>query len=221
MGLIDTILGRTKPVKANLDALFSLPSAGVTLDSTSSLVPTGIAGVCVSPAASMSFDEAQREFIELLHTDSNRAGELKVESDRYGYRWLILHDAELDDLVTKVHMANTTLAEAGWGPQLLCSVFGFAPTAAGSDSPTTGDADAAGAEMALQLAEVSSIRKPIYIVYLYKRGTFYPFVPTGHERRDNEAELRLRGLLSGDIPIEQDVSRWFPLWDLPLSPQGN
>ena len=31
MGLFDTLLGRTKPVRANLDALFALPSAAVTL----------------------------------------------------------------------------------------------------------------------------------------------------------------------------------------------
>ena len=30
MGLFDTLLGRTKPVRANLDALFSLPSAAIT-----------------------------------------------------------------------------------------------------------------------------------------------------------------------------------------------
>ena len=33
MGLFDTLLGRTKPVKANLDALFALPTAALTLQS--------------------------------------------------------------------------------------------------------------------------------------------------------------------------------------------
>jgi hypothetical protein len=31
MGLFDSILGRTKPVAAKLDAIFALPSASVTL----------------------------------------------------------------------------------------------------------------------------------------------------------------------------------------------
>ena len=31
MGLLDTILGRSKPVAANLDDLFAIPSAAVTL----------------------------------------------------------------------------------------------------------------------------------------------------------------------------------------------
>ncbi len=34
--------------------------------------------------------------------------------------------------MTKIHMANSTLQDNGWGPQLLCSVFGFVP---GPDAP--------------------------------------------------------------------------------------
>ena len=57
----------------------------------------------------------------------------------------------------------------------------------------------------------------MYLVYLAKRGTFYPFAPTGSEQRDNELELRIRAVLSDDLPIEPDLSRWFPLWDLPIA----
>jgi hypothetical protein len=55
-----------------------------------------------------------------------------------------------------------------------------------------------------------------FLVYLYKRGTFYPFVPTGSERRDNEAELRLKAELKEDLSMEEDLDRWFPLWKLPV-----
>jgi hypothetical protein len=92
-------------------------------------------------------------------------------------------------------MANSTLSDAGWGPQLLCSVFGFVP---GADAPD----DA----------------KKFSLVYLFKRGTFYPFVPVAgeKERRDTELELRIRSMVGADLPFESDVSRWFPLWDLPV-----
>jgi len=85
------------------------------------------------------------------------------------------------------------LSEAGWGPQLLCSVFGLSPIA-GADSSA----------------------KSSYLVYLYKRGTFYPFCPTGPSSRDNEAELRLRATIGSDLPLEADLSRWMALWGLPL-----
>ena len=55
-----------------------------------------------------------------------------------------------------------------------------------------------------------------YLVYLFKRGTFYPFVPTGHEQRSTEEEFRLRSLVAEDLQVESDLDRWFPLWDLPV-----
>ncbi len=53
------------------------------------------------------------------------------------------------------------------------------------------------------------------LVYLYKRGTFYPFAPAGGERRDNGLELQIRGVLGDDLKIEPDLSRWFPVWGAP------
>ena len=73
MGLFDTLLGRTKPVRANLDALFSLPSAAVTLQVTAGLVPTGRAGVCFKPPAGQPFAEMQAELEQLLATPDDPA----------------------------------------------------------------------------------------------------------------------------------------------------
>jgi hypothetical protein len=112
---------------------------------------------------------------------------LRTEEDRYGYRWIVLNDPDLDDLVNAVHMINTTLKERGYGQQLLCSVFGFA----------------------------GGGRERFHLVYLYKRGTFYPFAPLPGERRDNELELRVRGALGADLPVETDLTRWFALWGIP------
>jgi hypothetical protein len=53
------------------------------------------------------------------------------------------------------------------------------------------------------------------LVYLYKRGTFYPFAPQSGERRDNALELEVRGVLGDDLKLEQDLTRWFPVWGAP------
>jgi hypothetical protein len=55
------------------------------------------------------------------------------------------------------------------------------------------------------------------LVYLYKRGTFYPFAPLAGEaqRRDNALELQVKAALADDLRIEQDLSRWFPIWGAP------
>ncbi|HUC05125.1 MAG TPA: hypothetical protein VL961_06985 [Acidimicrobiales bacterium] len=189
MGILDTLLGRTKPVRANLDALFALPTAALTLQSAGGLVTSGHAGVCWKPPSGQGSEDLQTEVSNLVGEGFTQA------QDSFGYGWLLLSSEELDDLVTKVHMANSTLSDAGWGPQLLCSVFGFVP---GADAPA--DAQA------------------FKLVYLFKRGTFYPFAPVdpAKERRDTELELRIRTMLGDDLPVEADLSRWFPMWDLPV-----
>lgn len=213
MGLLDTILGRTKPVRANLDALFALPSAAVTLQAAAGLVPTGQAGVCFKPPAGQGFAQMQADVEQLLRTPndpSDQSGEpttaadlqVKHVADNFGYRWIIIEGGGIDDIVTRAHMVHSSLEDAGWSTQLLCSVFGFRP---GSDPGA--DPDALGD---------STVSGPLYIVYLAKRGTFYPFAPTGPEQRDSELELRIRGVLGSDLPVESDLSRWFPLWGLPL-----
>ena len=126
MGLFDTILGRSKPVRANLDALFALPTAALTLQSAGGLVTSGHAGVCWKPPPGQAAADAQKEIAELVGDGFSHA------VDSFDYGWLLLDDPDLEELVTKIHMANSTLQDNGWGPQLLCSVFGFVP---GPDAP--------------------------------------------------------------------------------------
>lgn len=229
MGLLDTLLGRTKPVKANLDALFALPAAAVTLEAATGLETTGRAGVCFKPPAGQAFARMQADVEQLLRTPdtdlaaatpdtvgaapmlgddgsgSASGADLTVRDvgDSFGYRWIVVEGGGIDDLVTRVHMVHSSLEDGGWSPQLLCSVFGFAPGAEpGADPDALGDA---------------TVDHPLYLVYLAKRGSFYPFAPTGAEERDSELELRIRGVLGKDLPLEEDLTRWFPLWDLPIA----
>ena len=191
MKFLDTLLGRTKPKAAQLDALFALPSAAVTLEAGAGLRSTGRAAVAFKPASGQVFAEAGLEVAPLLEMAAEQAGsELREETDTYGYRWVVVDDPDLEDLIGAVHLVNATLEERGFGNQLLCSMFAF-----GNDEGTQ-----------------------LYLVYLYKRGTFYPFAPSpgGGERRDNELELRVRGVLGSDLPVEADLTRWFPLWGVPV-----
>jgi hypothetical protein len=59
--------------------------------------------------------------------------------------------------------------------------------------------------------------RPLYLIYNFKRGAFYPFVPAaGEKARDSERELRLKAQLGAELPFEEDMARWFPLWEIPL-----
>jgi hypothetical protein len=226
MGLFNTILGRTKPVQSNLDALFALPSASITLQSAAGMTCSGHAGVCFKPPSGQGFEAMQAEVVSLLAMDGST--DLRKEEDSFGYQWLVVEDADIGELVTRIHMVNSSLSDSGWGPQLLCSVFGIAaepadasPDSLTADSPPAGSLTAAAGGDPDAMPQVTAgpgrvIASTGFLVYLFKRGTFYPFVPTGHEQRDTELEFRLRSLITDDLTVEPDLDRWFPLWDLPV-----
>jgi hypothetical protein len=186
---LDALLGRSKPAQPKLDALFGVTGAAISLEAAAGMKPTGQAAVCFKPASGQGFAAASEELKGLLELAVTEAGSrLEVTDDRYGYRWVVLSDPDMEDLVTGVHLVNSTLEGHGFGPQLLCSVFAFN--------------DDGG--------------RRFHLVYLYKRGTFYPFAPLGGERRDNELELQVKATLGGDLPIEPELARWFALWGIPL-----
>ena len=219
MGLFDTILGRTKPVQSNLDALFALPSASVTLQSAANLACSGHGGVCFKPPSGQGFEEMQTEVVRLLSMDG--ATDLRKAEDSFGYHWLVVEDSDIGELVTRIHLVNSSLSDAGWGPQLLCSVFGIAGVPADGEGAGSGAATDGVVPVGEVMPEVAAgpgrvVPSTGYLVYLFKRGTFYPFVPDGHEHRDSQQEFRLRSLISDDLTVEADLDRWFPLWDLPV-----
>lgn len=189
MGLLDSILGRTKAKPPDLDRLFALPSAAISLEAAAGLRSAGAAAVSLKPASGRSFAEVQTELDEMVALAAKEASsEVSRVEDSFGYQWIVVRDPDLDDLVTTVHLVNSTLADRGFGPQLLASVFAFR----GEQAET------------------------VHLVYLYKRGSFYFFVPTGEQRRDNVTELRVRDIVAGELPVEDDLTRWFPIWGVPL-----
>lgn len=185
MGLLDTLLGRSKPKQPRLDALFAFPSAAITLEAATGFKPTGVGSVCVKPAEGGAFAGLRQEMDALLALDGGRFEETR---DSYGFAWLIRRadPSEAAGLITDLHGANATLTEAGFGSALLCTVLAM-----------------------------SDGTRPLGLVYLYKRGSWYPFAPLGGDRRDNALELQVRSALGDDLPIEPDLSRWFPVYGAP------
>ncbi|WP_371625194.1 hypothetical protein OG245_21965 [Streptomyces sp. NBC_01116] len=195
MGLLDAILGRSKPVRPDLDQLFAVPSAALTLQAAAGFTPTGLGSVCFAGVEGGGFARLQDDVRELLDADTERGGiPVEFSRDAYGYTWLLARHPADDSaaLVNDLHAVNTLLQDGGFGPQLLCSLIGFR--------------GAEGAES-----------RSLALVYLYKRGTFYPFAPLpgDAEKRDNQLELQVRGVLGDDLRVEKDLSRWFPVWGAP------
>ncbi|MFE2036815.1 hypothetical protein ACFXBB_26940 [Streptomyces scopuliridis] len=192
MGLLDVILGRSKPVRPDLDQLFALPSAALTLQAGAGYTPTGLGSVCFAGVEGGGFARIRQDVRELLDADTGQDSRpVEFSQDSYGYTWLLARRAPDDTaaLVNDLHAVNTLLQEGGFGPQLLCSLLSFR------------DAE----------------QRPLALVYLYKRGSFYPFAPLPGtaEKRDNQRELQVRAVLGDDLRIEPDLARWFPVWGAP------
>ena len=191
MGFFDALLGGSKgKLKAAApDRLFAMTTANITLETGLGLKHRECAGVVFQPIGTADFKQIVAETEELLAGTAEETG-TKVESkdDEYGYRWLILRDPDFDDLVVAMNTVSVQLQGAGYGDRLLAAVFGY-----------------------------SENGKPIYFIYNFKRGAYYPFVPgPGDKARDSERELRLKAQVGPELPFEEDISRWFPLWEIPL-----
>jgi hypothetical protein len=191
VGFLDGLLGRTKPVQPKLDDLFALPSAAITLEAGAGFKPTGSGSVCFRPVEGRSFADVQKDVTELLDVSSGNEGGLPVEvsKDSYGYTWIVSSrmSDDIEALVTDLHAVNSALVDNGFGPQLLCTLVAFR----------------------------DDEERSLALVYLFKRGTFYPFAPTTNEHRDNALELQVKGVIGDDLKFEPDLARWFPVWGAP------
>jgi hypothetical protein len=188
VGLRDVLLGKKKLAGPARERLFALCTAAVTLETELGLRTAGVGGICFKPLSAGDFVRAENELQQLLDSVAADSGSrLERREDSFGYTWIVVRDPDLEDQVTTVHAVASGLEEQGFGPQLLAAVFRFE---GGKD--------------------------PVYWIYGYKRGAFWPFVPKGEKERDNAEELELKAKLEPELPVEQDLTRWFGVFDAPL-----
>ena len=197
MGFFDALMGRRKVKGPDLDALFAIPSAALTLEVSAGLTPTGSVGVCYRDPEGAPFDRLEADVTAML-----QASRPQLSRDKHGYTWIVLSDpdrgsgsgpVDLGALVTDLHAVTTTLQMEGFGPNILCDLVPFK----------------------------AADGRVVALVYLPKRGTFYPFAPSasagsGGQSRDNALELQVRAVVGNELPIEPDVTRWFAVWDAPV-----
>lgn len=199
MGFLDVVMGRRKLAGPAPDRLFAISTAYVTLQSQLGISSRGSAAIVFQPLTSADFQAIVKDTEQVVRATSADSG-IAVESsdDTYGFRWLVLRGSDFDDLVVGINAVSGSLEGGGYGERVLCAVFAFA------DEPG----------------------QRVYWIYNYKRGSFYPFVPksgggaagagSGEGERDNERELVLKAQIGTELPVEQELERWFPLWGIPI-----
>jgi hypothetical protein len=189
LGFFDALLGGGRKLSGTApDRLFAMSTAYVQLETGLRIKPRGSAGLVFQSLGTADFEALMKETEELLASAAQDTGTTtETKVDEYGYRWAILRDPDFEDIVVAVNTVSSQLESGGYGDRLLCAVFAFEENG-----------------------------KPIYWIYNYKRGSFYPFVPRGKQKRDSEREFRLKAQMADELPLEQELGRDLPLWDIPL-----
>jgi hypothetical protein len=96
------LTGRSTPKKADLDSLFLVPSAAVTLQTAAGLTPTGTGSVCYRAPDGAAYQQLQSDVVALLRVDD-----------------------DIEGLCTDLHAVNAALEEQGFSTGLLCSLVPF------------------------------------------------------------------------------------------------
>jgi hypothetical protein len=190
VGFLDVLTGRRKLAQPAPDRLFAVSTAYVTMQTSLGMSSRGATAIVFQPLATADFESIVRDMEEVVRATASDSGTtVASQDDSYGFRWLILRGSEFDDLVVGINAVSSALEAGGYGDRVLCAVFAFE----------------------------DSHQRRVYWIYNYKRGSFYPFAPAGGgEQRDNERELVLKAQLGRELPVEEDVARWFPLWGIPI-----
>jgi hypothetical protein len=208
MSLRDILTGRHEVKGPAPDRLFAISTAYIALQTEHNIEPAGAAAIVFQALQTSEFEGVIKEMEEVVVATGGESGtKVHTQDDSFGYRWMVLHGASVEDLAVGINAVSSSIETAGHGERLLCAVFAFKDAKAGTGVGAGGDGS------------------PVYFIYNYKRGFWYPFVPASGGRsssstqaneRSTERELQLKAQMASELPIEPELERWFPLWGIPI-----
>jgi hypothetical protein len=198
VGLRDVLTGRHEVKGPAPDRLFAISTAYIALQTEHQIEPAGAAAIVFQALQTSEFEATIKEMEEVVVATGGESGtKVHTQDDSFGYRWMVLRDGSIEDLAVGINAVSGSIETAGHGERLLCAVFAFK----------------------------DAKKRPVYFIYNYKRGFWYPFVPasgsstsssTQPTERSTERELQLKAQMASELPIEPELERWFPLWGIPI-----
>lgn len=179
---------RTNKNQIDSDALFSLSSAHVTLETKLNLRSTGKAAISLKSVSGRLFAETIEEiknFLDVSKTESDLS--YKMINDSYGYLWIILQCKKIEDIISGISAVGQIVHDRNFSKQLFAALF--------------------------QFSNANNRSNNRYLIYSFALNKFYPFVPVNKNERDNEIEREIMKTIVDEMPFEKDVSLWYPIWD--------
>ena len=189
-------------------AIESLSLGCVKLDENLGLKSTGRCGICVKYINSESFKEMKYYIDNLLKVVIDKKNinfDVTFDSkiDNYGYLWFIIKGKTIAEIVAVINSIGDSIHEKGFSRQLLANIFEFS---SGYGENTD-----------------SHAQNNQYLIYNYKIDKFYPFVPiissldnNRERRRNHDQEIKIMKEVKDTIKIEEKLSLWYPIWNIPF-----
>jgi hypothetical protein len=188
-------------------AIESLSLACIKLDENLGLKSTGRCGICVKSINSDSFKQMKDYIDNLLKVvidkkDINFDVTFNSIIDNYGYLWFIIKGKTIAEIVAVINAVGDSIHEKGFSRQLLANIFEFSSGYSGNNN--------------------GHIHNNQYLIYNYKIDKFYPFVPilststNNRKRRNHDQEIKIMKEVSDTIKIEEKLSLWYPIWNIPF-----
>lgn len=179
---------RDNATRPPLDRLFVLSHARSRLERKHQFTPRDAGAIVFHPVSPSDFVAIVGR-AEGVIADMASDTTVAGSNDPYAFGWLILHNDNFDELLVGAHGITASLEAAGWSEKLFCAVFAFEDRR----------------------------KHPMYWIYNYEWGAFYPMAPAnGNHHRDPQREHLMRAELRADDTAEPALGAWFPLRGIPI-----
>jgi hypothetical protein len=185
--IIRSIFGTATEYEAKQPAdpndLIALSRVSLQLETELGYEPVNTGGIAFSDVDSVEFEERLQEVKGVIHKDDMTEDADLMTKDTHGTQWIIVEDGNPESLASNLQYGTSAMESVDYSSRLLAVVVPFE-----KDGNTA------------------------YLIYSFKRGKFYPFVPKSLKTRDDAEEEKIAGLLREEIDVEENRSYWYPFW---------
>lgn len=196
------------------DAIFSLTSATMTIEEKMGLRFSGSAALCIKGIDGSLFQNTIKDCNDLLDVSKSEFKFVyRTFVDPYNYLWFIItsNDTKSNpDNITNVAAGLSSIGdiieENGFEEQILSAVFKYS-----FEDKRSYIED--------NIKNYLYNDKNLYLIYNYKTGKFYPYIPSFEndiQKRDTTREMQTLSILKNLVSVEIDITKWYPIKDMPF-----
>lgn len=170
--------------KADPNDLIALSRVSLAVETNMNYEPCEVGGLAFSDIDDQEFEKALNEVKGVIKSnDDTEDADLDMK-DIHGTQWIVVNDESIESLAANLQFGASAMESVEYSSRLLAAVLPFK----------------------------NDENDYIYVIYSFRRGSFYPFAPQGLDERDSKIERRLSTIIEDEIDVEDDRSYWYPLW---------